>query len=174
MDIVAIIIIVIIGVILVLTFYLIGLYNKLIDSRNRVTDQFNQIDTELKKVVNLVPNLIETVKEYAKHEEKALTEVTNAKNKLLKTNDINEEIKVANNLNKSINKVIMLSETYSELKSNKKFQNVQKELKNIEERIDYAKSFYNDTVLNYNSLREQFPNNIIANIFKFKEINYFK
>lgn len=174
MDIVAIIIIVIIGVILVLTFYLIGLYNKLIDSRNRVTDQFNQIDTELKKVVNLVPNLIETVKEYAKHEEKTLTEVTNAKNKLLKTNDINEEIKVANNLNKSINKVIMLSETYSELKSNKKFQNVQKELKNIEERIDYAKSFYNDTVLNYNSLREQFPNNIIANIFKFKEINYFK
>ena len=174
MDIVAIIIIMSIAVISILVFYTIGVYNKLIDAKNKVEDQFTQIDIELKKKTDTLPKLVEITKEYAKHEDKTLNEGTNARNKVINSSSINEKIKATNSLNKELNKIFELSETYSELKSNTKFKSIQKDLKLSEDKINYAKSFYNDAVLNYNNLREQFPSNVVANIFKIKEIDYFK
>lgn len=174
MDIGAIIIIIIIGIILVLTFYVIGVYNTLLDARNKVKDKFTQVDNELKIRMDLTSSLVETVKKHVKHEEKILNELEKAKEKTHKANNINDKIQASNSMNKVLNKVLGLTESYPELKSNKKFNSLQKNLKEIEDKIDYAKSFYNDSVTNYNNLRKEAPANIIANIFKFNKIDIFK
>ena len=174
MDIAAIVIILLIACVLILTFYVIGVYNRLIDARNRVEDQFVQIDVELKRRADLIPNLVETVKEYAKHEEKVLNSVINARNKMLNAGSINDELKASDKVDGALNKLFALSESYPDLKANANFMALQKDLREAEDKISYARSFYNDTVLNYSNLREQFPTNIVANIFKFKEIDYFK
>lgn len=174
MDIGAIIIIMVIACVLILTFYVIGVYNKLVDARNKLEDQFAQIDVELKRRADLIPNLVETVKGYAKHEEKTLNAVISARNKMVNAGSINDELKASDNVDNALSKVFALSESYPDLKANTNFVALQKDLKETEDKISYARSFYNDTVLNYNNLREQFPTNIIANIFKFKEIDYFK
>ena len=153
----SIIIIIIVGVVLLLVFYVIGVYNKLINARNKVKDQFAQIDVQLKRRSDMIPNLVETVKGYAKHEENTFKEVIEARNKMNTAGNINEE-----------------SEAYPELKSNENFLSLQKDLKETEDKLSYARQFYNDSVLMYNNTREKFPSNIVANIFGFKEINFFK
>lgn len=169
------IIIVIIGAVLLLVvFYIISVYNKLVNARNKVNDQFAQIDVQLKRRNDLIPNLVETVKGYAKHEEKTLKEVVEARNRMVSAGSINDEIEASNNLTNALNKLFALSEAYPELKANENFQALQKDLGETEDKISYARQFYNDTVLNYNNLRETFPSNIIANIFKFKKIDFFK
>ena len=174
MDIEAITIIIIVGVLLVITFYIIGLYNELIDARNRVEDQFTQIELELRKKNNLIPDLIEIVKIYAKHEEKIINEMIATKNKLDKSNKINDIIKNSKNIDISLNKIFTLTDTYPELKKNKNYLSLQKNVEEIEDKINYARTFYNEAVLNYNNSRLKFPSNIVANIFKFNEIEYFK
>ena len=118
--------------------------------------------------------MVETVKEYAKHEEKVLNSVINARNKMLNAGSINDELKASDKVDSALNKLFALSESYPDLKANANFMALQKDLREGEDKISYARSFYNDTVLNYNNLREKFPTNIVANIFKFKEIDYFK
>lgn len=174
MDIGAIIIIMIIAVILVLTFYIIGLYNGLIDARNKVEDQFTQIHLELKKKSDIIPNIIEVLNKYIKHEEKILNELITSKNKLDKANKINEIIKSSNNINIALSKIVSLSETYPELKKNKIYLSLIKQLEEIEDRINYARTFYNEAVLKYNNMKDQFPSNIVAKVFKFKIIDYYK
>lgn len=174
MDIEAITIIIIVGVLLVITFYIIGLYNELIDARNRVEDRFTQIELELRKKNNLIPDLIEIVKIYAKHEEKIINEMIATKNKLDKSNKINDIIKNSKNIDISLNKIFTLTDTYPELKKNKNYLSLQKNVEEIEDKINYARTFYNEAVLNYNNSRLKFPSNIVANIFKFNEIEYFK
>lgn len=174
MDIGAIIIIIIISALLVLTFYIIGLYNRLIDAKNRIEDQFTQIDLELKKKIDLISSLVEIVKDYAKHEEKIINELTTVCNKVEKAKNINDKILASNNMNRALNRIFALTDTYSDLKKNKNFLSLQNKLEESDDRINYARTFYNDVVLDYNNLREQFPSNLIAKIFKFNEINYYK
>ena len=174
MDIVAILIIIIIAIILVLTFYIIGLYNRLIDSKNKIEDKFNQIDIELKNKLDLIPNLIDTISSLTKHEEKTINELSSSATKLEKSKNINDKIVNSNNMNRAINKIFNLIDTYPELKKNKNFQIVQKKLEECDDKINYAKTFYNDVVLDYNNLREEFPSNLVSKAFKFKEINYYK
>ena len=174
MDIASIIIIMIVGGLLILTFYVIGVYNKLINARNNVEDQFAQIDVELKRRTDLIPNLVEVVKGYAKHEDKTLNAVINARNKMIHASNINEELEASRNVDSAIGKLFALTESYPDLKANTNFMELQKELSLTEDKIGYARSFYNDTVLNYNNLKQQFPNNLVANMFKFKDIDYFK
>ena len=163
----SIIIIIIVGVVLLLVFYVIGVYNKLVNARNKVKDQFAQIDVQLKRRSDMIPNLVETVKGYAKHEENTFKEVIEARNKMNTAGNINEELEASN-------KLFALSEAYPELKSNENFLSLQKDLKETEDKLSYARQFYNDSVLMYNNTREKFPSNIVANIFGFKEINFFK
>ena len=162
-------------IIVVLILIYLGLtYNSFVVLRNRVKDQWAQIDVQLKRRFDLIPNLVETVKGYAKHEEKTLKEVIEARNKMTTANGINEELEASNQVTAALNKLFALSEAYPDLKANENFKSLQSDLKETEDKISYARQFYNDTVLVYNNLREQFPSNIIANMFKFGKIDFFK
>lgn len=174
MELGTIIIILIVAVIILIVFYIIGIYNKLVNARNKVNDQFAQIDVQLKRRSDMIPNLVETVKGYTKHEEKTLKEVVEARNKMNTANGINEELEASNQITGALNKLFALSEAYPDLKANENFMSLQKDLKETEDKLSYARSFYNDTVLNYNNLREQFPSNIIAKLFNFGKIEFFK
>ena len=168
------VIIIIFAVIILLIFYGIGVYNKLVNSRNKVKDQWAQIDVQLKRRADLLPNLVETVKGYAKHEKNTLAEVIEARNKFVSAGSINEEIEANNQLTGALNKLFALSESYPELKANQNFISLQNDLKDTEDKISYARQFYNDTVLTYNNLVQMFPSNIIANMFKFEVYEFFK
>lgn len=168
------VIIIIFAVIILLVFYGIGVYNKLVNSINKVKDQWAQIDVQLKRRADLIPNLVETVKGYAKHEKNTLTEVIEARNKFVSAGSINEEIEANNQLTGALNKLFALSESYPELKANQNFISLQNDLKDTEDKISYARQFYNDTVLTYNNLVQMFPSNIIANMFKFEVYEFFK
>ena len=168
------VIIIIFAVIILLVFYGIGVYNKLVNSRNKVKDQWAQIDVQLKRRADLIPNLVEIVKGYAKHEKNTLTEVIEARNKFVSAGSINEEIEANNQLTGALNKLFALSESYPELKANQNFISLQNDLKDTEDKISYARQFYNDTVLTYNNLVQMFPSNIIANMFKFEVYEFFK
>ena len=169
-----IIIIIIVGLLLLLAFYVIGVYNKLVNARNKVDNQFSQIDIQLKRIADLIPNLVETVKGYAKHEEGTLTAVIEARNKAVSANGINEKIDAENQLTGALNKLFALTEAYPELKANENFMSLQGDLKDTEDKITYARQFYNDSAMSFNNLVEMFPSNIVASIFRFKKYDYFE
>ena len=165
--------IVVLVIVVLIVLWFIATYNKLVVLRNKVKDQWAQIDTVLKRRFDLIPNLVETVKGYAKHEEKTLKEVIEARNKMTTANGINEELEASNAVTGALNKLFALSEAYPELKANENFMSLQADLKETEDKISYARGFYNDTVLTYNNLREQFPSSIIASMFKFEKLEFF-
>ena len=168
------VIIVIVGLLLFLVFYVIGVYNKLVNARNKVDNQFSQIDVQLKRRADLIPNLVETVKGYAKHEEGTLTAVIEARNKAVNAGTVNEKVDANNQLTGALNKLFALSEAYPELKANTNFMSLQNDLKDTEDKITYARQFYNDTAMTFNNLVEMFPSNIVAGIFNFKKYEFFK
>ena len=149
-------------------------YNNLIVLRNKARDQWAQIEVQLKKRFDLIPNLVETVKGYAKHEKDTLNEVIEARNKFKTATTPEEEMAASGELNKALGKIMMLTEAYPELKANENFLSLQADLKDVEEKISYARQFYNDTVLGYINKVEMFPSNIIANMFGFKPMKYFE
>ncbi len=165
---------VILGIILLLIIYVVGVYNSLVKLRNKVDDQSSQVDIELKKRFDLVPNLVETVKGYAKHEKETLEEVIKARNSFTSAGNMNEELAANDNLSNALTKLFALSEAYPDLKANTNFINLQNSLNEIEENIAYKRSFYNETVRMYNDKIMTVPSNIVANIFNFKEKEYFQ
>lgn len=168
-----IVIIVIVGILLILACYVISVYNKLVNARNKVENQFSQVDVQLKRRADLIPNLVETVKGYAKHEEGTLTAVIEARNKAVSASSVNDKIDANNQLTGALNKLFALSEAYPELKANENFMSLQTDLKDTEDKITYARQFYNDSAMNFNNLVEMFPSNIVASIFKFKKFEFF-
>lgn len=165
------IIIVVLAVILV---FFIGTYNSLVQLRNRVKDQWSQIDIQLKRRFDLVPNLVETVKGYTKHEKETLEEVVKARNTYQTATTPEEQMKADSELNKTLTKLFALAEAYPDLKANENFLELQTELSSIEEKISSARQFYSDSVLNYNNKVQMFPSNIIASIFGFRAEKYFE
>ena len=161
-------------VIVILVILVAGAYNGLVASRNRVKDQWSQIDVQLKKRADLIPNIVETVKGYAKHEKETLEDVIKARNALNTASTVEDEMKANNQITGALNKLFALSEAYPELKANENFMSLQKDLKDIEDKISYARQFYNDSVMTYNNKVQMFPTNIIANIFNFKESKFFE
>lgn len=174
MDTSTIVIIVVVGLLLVLVCYVIGVYNKLVNARNKVDNQFSQIDIQLKRRADLIPNLVETVKGYAKHEKETLNSVIEARNKAVSATSVNDKIDANNQLTGALNKLFALSEAYPDLKANENFMSLQNDLKDTEDKITYARQFYNDSAMSFNNLVEMFPSNIVASIFKFKEYEFFK
>lgn len=168
------ILIVVIVILVLLVAWVIGLYNKLVVARNKVLNQFSQIDIMLKRRADLIPNLVETVKGYAKHEKSTLEDVINARNKAINAGTVNEKVEANNELSGALTKLFALSESYPELKSNENFLSLQSDLKETEDKITYARQFYNDTAMSYNNLIAVVPTNIIANIFGFEKFDYFK
>ena len=167
-------IIIVVGILFVLVAYVISVYNKLVHARNKVENQFSQIDIQLKRRADLIPNLVETVKGYAKHEKGTFTEVIEARNKALSANTVNEKIEANNELTGALNKLFALAEAYPELKANENFLSLQNDLKDTEDKITYARQFYNDSAMQYNNLIQVVPSNIVAGIFGFKKFDYFK
>lgn len=168
----ALIIIAVIVVLLIL--YVISTYNSLVNSRNKVKDQWSQVQVLLKRRYDLIPNLVETVKGYTKHESETFTNVVEARNKAVSATTPEDEMKANGEVTKALSKLFALTESYPELKANENFLSLQTDLKDIEEKISYARQFYNDTVLSYNNKVEMFPTNIIASIFGFKQNEFFK
>lgn len=165
---------VIIVLLVLLLIYGISVYNKLVNSKNKVENQFSQIDVQLKRRADLIPNLVETVKGYTKHEEGTFTKVVEARNKALSASSINEKIEANNELTSALNKLLMLSEAYPDLKANENFLSLQNDLKETEDKVAYSRQFYNDSAMEFNNVVEMFPSNIIAGMFKFKKFEYFK
>lgn len=161
-------------VIAILVVLVAGAYNGLVSSRNKVKDQWSQIDVQLKKRADLIPNIVETVKGYAKHEKETLEDVIKARNALNTASTVEDEMKANNQITGALNKLFALSEAYPELKANENFMSLQRDLKDIEDKISYARQFYNDSVMTYNNKVQMFPTNIIANIFNFKESKFFE
>lgn len=149
-------------------------YNQLVVLRNKVRDQWAQIEVQLKKRFDLIPNLVETVKGYAKHEKETLNAVIEARNKFKTAGTPEEEMAASGELNKALGRLMMLTEAYPDLKANENFIQLQTDLKDVEEKIAFARQFYNDTVLSYMNKFEMFPSNIVAKMFKFKEAKYFE
>ena len=170
----SIIIIAIVGVLVLLICYVIGVYNKLVNARNKVQNQFSQIDVQLKRRTDLIPNLVETVKGYAKHEEGTLKEVIEARNKAIAADSVNAKLESNQELSGALNKLFALSEAYPDLKANQNFLSLQNDLKDTEDKITYARQFYNDSAMNFNNLVEMFPSSIVASIFGFKKFEFFK
>lgn len=166
--------IVIIVLIILLLVFIIAVFNALIKLRNSVKDHWSQIDIQLKRRFDLIPNIVETVKAYAKHEEESLKEVVEARNLYEKSTTHEEAINADLKLNEYVPKLIALAEAYPELKANENFVHLQKELSETEDKIAYARQFYSDSVLKYNNKLQTFPNNIIAKLFGFKAEEFFK
>lgn len=154
--------------------FVIGNYNSLVTLRNRVKDQASQIDIQLKRRFDLIPNLMETVKGYMKHEKETLEDIVKARNTFQKANSLEGEMKADTELTKAVTKLFALAEAYPELKANENFTQLQTELSDTEDKVATARQFYSDTVMIYNNKIQMFPSNLIANMFGFKEEKYFE
>lgn len=154
--------------------YVYTAYNSLTRLRNKVKAQWAQIDVVLKRRADLIPNLVETVKGYASHERETLDDVIKARNTYVSATDIDAQMKSSGDLTQALNKLLMLGEAYPDLKANTNFIQLQNELTETEDKISFARQFYNDSVYVYQNKIEMFPSNIIANIFKFKPMSFFE
>ncbi len=169
------IVLAIIGVIvLLLVVYVVATYNGLVNLRNKIKDSWAQIDVLLKRRNDLIPNLVETVKGYATHEKTTLDAVIEARNKAASANTPVEEMAAAGEVTNALNRLFALSENYPDLKANTNFLDLQQNLKETEDKISYARQFYNDSVMVYKNKIEMFPSNFVASMFKFKPIEFFE
>ena len=165
---------IILGIVVLLALYFVSTYNGLVKLRNMVKDQWSQIDVLLKRRADLIPNLVETVKGYAKHESGTLEAVIAARNKAVSATTTEEEMKANGELSGALNRLFALAESYPDLKANTNFMDLQNNLKETEDKISYARQFYNDAVLKYKNKLEVFPSNIVAGIFSFKPEPFFE
>lgn len=166
--------IIIIVVVVLIALWAMGVYNSLVRLRNRVKDQWSQVDVVLKRRADLIPNLVETVKGYAGHEKDTLDAVINARNKAVSANNPHDEMAANGELTQALGRLFALTESYPDLKANTNFLDLQASLKETEDKITFARQFYNDTVLAYKNKLETFPSNIVAGIFNFKPEEFFE
>jgi LemA protein len=147
-------------VVLVFVYYM----NRIIILENRVDNAWSQIDVQLKKRADLVPNLVETVKGYMKHEKEAIEAVTKAREEMMKAGSDEERVEANNQMTGALKTIFALAENYPKLRANENFMMLQEELSTIENKIAYARQFYNDSILTYNNLVETFPGTMFASV----------
>ncbi|MGI9621384.1 MAG: LemA family protein [Acidimicrobiales bacterium] len=166
--------IVVIVVVVLVLIYLVVQYNGLVRLRNRVDNAWAQIDVQLRRRYDLIPNLVETVKGYASHESETLEAVVEARNSAMSADGPAQAAESENMLTGALRQLFALSEAYPDLKANQNFSELQEELTSTESRIAFARQHYNDSVLGYNTKIQSFPSNIIAGMFSFTEREYFE
>lgn len=166
--------IVLISLIVLIFVYVVATYNTLVKFRNIVKDQWAQVDVLLKRRVDLIPNLVETVKGYAQHESETLQAVVSARSKALSATTSLEEMQANGELSQALGRLLSITEAYPDLKANDNFHNLQVQLKETEDKIAFSRQFYNDSVMKYKNKVEMFPSNIIASIFGFKIEPFFE
>ena len=169
--IIEIIILIILVLLVILTVYF---YNSLVKLRNRVKNAWSQIDVQLKRRTDLIPNLVETVKGYATHEKSVFENVTKARSSLMNAKTVQETAEANNMLTDSLKSLFAVAENYPDLKASENFMELQRQLSETEDKIAYSRQFYNDTVLMYNNKVQMFPSNIMASLFKFSEAEFFE
>ncbi|MEI3529667.1 MAG: LemA family protein [Bacilli bacterium] len=169
------IVLIIVAVIIILLLLYIGTtYNSLVNLRNKVKDQWAQVDVLLKRRADLIPNVVETVKGYAAHEKDTLDAVITARNKAVNATNQHDEMAANGELSQALGRLFALSEAYPDLKANTNFLDLQNNLKDTEDKISFARQFYNDMVLTYQNKLEMFPSNIVASLFGFKAAEFFE
>jgi LemA protein len=162
-------------VIVVLVIYIISLYNGLVRARNAVKNAWSQIDVQLKRRHDLIPNLVETVKGYAAHERGTFEAVVKARQQAISaTGGVEERAKAENALTKTLRSLLALAEAYPDLKANQNFLALQEELASTENKIGFSRQFYNDNAMQYKNRLEVFPSNILANMFGFQPEPFFQ
>ncbi len=160
--------------VVVAAFGLIAIYNRLVVLRNRVDNSWSQIDVQLRRRYDLIPNLVETVKGYASHESATFERVTQARNMAINAQTVKEQGEAENMLTGALKSLFAVAEAYPDLKANQNFLNLQDELSNTEGKIAYARQFYNDSVMSFNTAIQSFPTNLIAGMFGFAQRDYFE
>lgn len=164
------IIIIIVLVLLVIAY--VAMYNGLVKYRNRANEFNSQIDVQLKRRTDLIPNLVETVKGYASHEKETLEKVVQSRNQVVNADSATDKVAADNALTGALRQVFALSESYPDLKANQEFQQLMEELSNTENKVSYARQAYNSQVQQYDTAIQTFPRNIVAGIHGFKEMDF--
>jgi len=167
-------ILVILGIFLINVIFGIAIYNKLIRLRNTVKSSWSDIDVQLKKRYDLVPNLVETVRGYASHERNLLENVTKARSTAMHAATPADKAKAENMLTDTLKSLFALAEAYPDLKANANFMQLQSQIKELEDNIEYARRYYNAVVRDFNIIIESFPSNIVAGAFGFKQEEFFE
>lgn len=162
-----------IGAIVLLAVILISIYNRLVTLRQRIRNAWAQIEVQLKRRYDLIPNLVSTVKGYAAHESETLERVTEARNRAISAKNVQEQAGAEGALTGALRQLFALAESYPELKANTNFMQLQEELTNTESKIAFSRQFYNDTVLKFNTAIQRFPAVMVAGMFGFQQDVYF-
>ena len=165
---------IVLGVVVLLVLFLVLSYNKLVRLRNQIEAAWSQIDVQLKRRYDLIPNLVETVKGYAAHERETLESVTRARQQAMDARGVEDQAQAENMLTQTLRQLFAVAEAYPDLKANQNFLALQEELTGTEGRIAFARQFYNERVLAYDNALEQFPSNLIAGTFNFDPKPYFE
>lgn len=165
---------ILLGIVVLLVLYIVYLYNRLVVLRNRIDNAWSQIDVQLRRRYDLIPNLVETVKGYAAHEREVFERVTEARSRAIAAGSVAEQSQAENMLTQALRSLFAVAENYPQLRATENFQQLQEELSGTESKIAFARQFYNDTVLRYENLRQSFPTSAIANTFGFRGREYFE
>jgi LemA protein len=165
---------IILGVLGLILLYFVYIYNRLISLRERVKESSSDIEVQLKRRADLIPNLVETVKGYASHEKEVFEKVTEARSKILSAQTVKEGLEADNMLTSALKTLFAVAENYPELKANQNFLHLQQELVDAEDKIQASRRFYNAVLREYQSYKESFPANLVANIFKFPNFEYYE
>jgi len=166
--------IIIIVIVAVVAFWIVGMYNSLVKLRNRVKNAWSQIDVQLKRRHDLIPNLVETAKGYMKHESETLEKVVQARNMAVSANGVADTAAAENQLSQTLKSLFAVVESYPDLKANQNMIALQEELTSTENRIAFARQHYNDSTMGYNNSIQMFPKNIVAGMFNFIESDFFE
>ena len=161
-------------IVVLLVLFIISVYNSLVTLRQRVKNAFGQMDVQLQRRFDLIPNLVETVKGYMTHESDTLTKIAELRTAWANAKTVDEKAKLDNELSNSLKTIMAVAEAYPDLKANQNFSSLQNVLTETEEKISYSRQFYNDTVTKYNTKLELFPSNIIAGMFHFTAESLFE
>ena len=167
-------VVIVIAAVVVLGLILIAMYNRLVRLRNRTENAWAQVDVQLKKRYDLIPNLVETVKGYASHERETFEEVTLARTAAQQAQGVQDQAQAENMLTAAIGRLFAVAEAYPELRATENFQQLQAELSDVEQNIAVSRQVYNDTVLTYSNAIQSVPTNIFANMFNFGPKQYFE
>ncbi|MDQ7839525.1 MAG: LemA family protein [bacterium] len=164
----------VIGILVLLALYVVLLYNRLVVFRNRIDNAWSQIDVQLRRRYDLIPNLVETVKGYATHEREVFERVTEARSRAIAAGSVGEQGQAENMLTQALRSVFAVAENYPQLRASENFMQLQEELSGTESKIAFSRQFYNDTVLRYNNTRQAFPAVLLAGPLGFGPRDYFE
>jgi LemA protein len=162
------------GIFVILVFWVAGMYNGLVRLRNQVKNAWSQIDVQLKRRHDLIPNLVETAKGYMKHERETLENITKARSNAIDAKGVANQAKAEGELSGALSRFMLVVENYPDLKASQNFMSLQEELSSTENKVAFSRQFYNDQVQTFNTKIESVPTNFIANMFNFRQAEFFE